>query len=387
MSTMLLLAIVGFLGSMIFALSVGGWRDAFLIAWRETDPVPDDVHTGFVSVIIPARDAAGTLTPLLQDLHVQHWPKELIEVLVVDDGSSDGTASIVQGLMRNWPGLRSVTATGEGKKAAISQGVAEARGEWIVLTDADARCGPRRVERIMRGVKRQNPDMLLLPVETRGHGGWVQTLQEDEQTALLGVAAGTALQGNPVLANGANMAFRKAAFQAVGGYAGDRWASGDDLFLLRRMLKAGRKVSYLLDPEVVVVVQAEERFAGFWKQRLRWAGKMRAVGGWGNLVVLAGLLLPWFLLHVSTSFTVMELMLQRPLAILLLLASAWLLWLIPVLALTLTVRKFLREAGSREHLRRRGATTMLSLLAFSIYAPIIALLSIFIRPMWKGRKT
>lgn len=387
MSTLLLLSIAGFLGSMIFALSVGGWRDAFLGARRVTGPAPDEVYEDFVSVIIPARDAADTLTPLLQDLHAQQWPKDLIEVLVVDDGSSDGTASIVQGLMRNWPGLRSIPATGEGKKAAISHGVAEARGEWIVLTDADARCGPRRVERIMREVKRQDPDLLLLPVETRSHGGWVQALQEDEQTALLGVAAGTALQGCPVLANGANMAFSKAAFKAVGGYEGDRWASGDDLFLLKRMLRAGRKVSYLLDPEVVVVVQAEERFVGFWKQRLRWAGKMRAVGGRGNLVVLAGLFLPWFLLHVSTSFTVGELMRQRPLAILFLLAAAWLLWLLPVLALTRAARKFLREAGNHEHLRRRGTTTVLSLLAFSIYAPIIALLSIFIRPLWKGRKT
>ncbi|HRA18364.1 MAG: glycosyltransferase [Flavobacteriales bacterium] len=340
-----------------------------------------------MSLIVPARDAAGTLVPLLQDLHAQRYPKDLLEVLVVDDHSSDGTAMTVRGMMRAWPQLRLITSTGEGKKAAIAQGVAEARGEWMVLTDADARCSPLRVAHIMHKVQVAGPDMLILPVETIGESGFIQRVQADEQTALLGVAAGTALGGAPVLVNGANMAFSKAAFMAVGGYEGDHWASGDDIFLMRRMLKARRNVRYLLDPEVVVSVKAEPMFGAFWRQRLRWAGKMRGVGGAGGWAALAGMLLPWFLLYVSCSFNLNEMMVQRPIACVLLLASAWMLWLLPVLALTRAVRRFLHTADDHRPVRGADFSTFVSLVAFTVYAPIIAVVSLFIRPKWKGRRT
>lgn len=387
MSAFLSLCLIAFFATFVFALVVGGWKDAFNKAARRpgdmTGPVPD----WKVSLIVPARDAAGTLAALLQDLHAQQYPKELSEVLVVDDHSSDGTAAIVRGMMRNWAQLRLITATGDGKKAAIAQGVAEAAGEWVLLTDADARCGPLRVERIMRKVRQDDVDMLILPVLTQGEGSLVQRIQVDEQTALLGVAAGAAAGGAPVLANGANMAFSKEAFMAVGGYDGDRWASGDDIFLLRRMLDARRTVGCLLDPEVVVTVTAEPGWGAFWRQRLRWAGKMRGVGVAGSWAALTGILLPWYLFYVSCSFSVEELMARHPGASLMLLASAWLLWLLPVLALTRAVRRFLRTSDTYHPRRGAGLSTIVSLAAFTVYAPLVAVASVFIRPQWKGRRT
>ena len=387
MSAFLLHCLIAFFAALVFALVLGSWKEVFEAARSEGPTSAKVLPPRQVSLIVPARDAAGTLVPLLQDLHAQRYPKDLLEVLVVDDHSSDGTAMTVRGMMRAWPQLRLITSTGEGKKAAIAQGVAEARGEWMVLTDADARCSPLRVAHIMHKVQVAGPDMLILPVETIGESGFIQRVQADEQTALLGVAAGTALGGAPVLVNGANMAFSKAAFMAVGGYEGDHWASGDDIFLMRRMLKARRNVGYLLDPEVVVSVKAEPTFGAFWRQRLRWAGKMRGVGGAGGWAALAGMLLPWFLLYVSCSFNLNEMMVQRPIACVLLLASAWMLWLLPVLALTRAVRRFLHTADDHRPVRGADFSTFVSLVAFTVYAPIIAVVSLFIRPKWKGRRT
>jgi GT2 family glycosyltransferase len=274
---------------------------------------------------------------------------------------------------------------GGGKKAAITTGMNEASGEWVVITDADARCGPLRVERMMECVHREQPDCLLMPVITEGGRGLLQRVQADEQAALLGVAAGTALSGSPLLANGANMAFSKAAFQAVRGFAGDRWASGDDIFLLQRMKRAGKRIGYLLDPEVVVTVQAEPDLKAFWQQRLRWAGKMRGVGGGGNRIAAIGLLLPWFLLYVTLSFDLQKAMGQGILRDVLLLSSAWLLWLFPILGLMREVRRFQLRAGMTAH-RGAGTLTLGSLVLFSVYAPVIAVASLFVRPRWKGRR-
>jgi hypothetical protein len=370
---------------LVFALVLGRWKESFKAAWAAKEEAAVDGPADLVSLVVPARNAADTLTALLQDLHAQAWPKDKLEVIVVDDHSVDGTAGIVQGMAPAWPQLRVIGARGEGKKAAITTGMEAAAGAWVVLTDADARCGPLRVRRIMEQVGRHPCDLVLMPVETRASGGLVQWLQAEEQMALLGVAAGSALGGTPTLANGANMAVRKSAFLGVGGYAGDRWASGDDLFLLKRMLRAGRKVDYLLAPEVLVHVDAETTWAGFLKQRLRWAGKMRAVGGAGTWAALGAILLLWLLLGVCLSYGMTGWGAYDPVTCLLLLAACWLLWLLPVLALVRAVRRYLRAADAPDHGRGSVVHTLLALMAFQVYAPVLAVLSLFIRPHWKGR--
>jgi hypothetical protein len=385
MSDLMLLCLAAFLVTFIFAMVVGGWREHLKQARTSTPEIAAAAGEVRVTMIVPARDAADTIVALLQDLYAQRYPKELLQVLVVDDHGTDATADRVRGLMRNWPGLQLLKNEGEGKKAAITTAVREASGDWLVLTDADARCGPLRVERMMEHVRAERPDLLLMAVITEGDGSLLQRVQADEQAALLGVAAGTALGGSPLLANGANMAFSKAAFQSVHGYEGDPWTSGDDVFLLQRMKRAGKRVGYLLDPRTVVTVQAEPSFKAFWRQRLRWAGKMRGVGGSGNWIAASGLLLPWFLLYVTCSFDVREAMGQGLVRDVLLLTSAWLLWLAPILGLMREVRHFQRLTGLVPH-RAAGLSTLVSLVLFSIYAPVIAVVSLFVRPTWKGRK-
>lgn len=385
MNTLMILCLAAFVAAFAFALVIGGWSEHFAKAGTSIPGNAPGISDMHVTMIVPARDAAKTIVPLLQDLYAQRYPKELLQVLVVDDHSTDNTCDLVRGLMRTWPGLRLLKNKGEGKKAAITSAITEANAEWTVVTDADARCGPFRIQRMMEHVRGEQLDLLLMPVITEGNGSFIQRIQADEQTALLGVAAGTALSGSPLLANGANMAFSKAAFRSVRGFDGDSWASGDDVFLLQRMKRAGKRISYLLDHEVVVTVQAEPDLKTFWQQRLRWAGKMRAVGGSGNWVAAAGLLLPLFLLSVTCSFSLKQAMGQGLLRDALLLLSAWLLWLLPILGLLRAVRRFERLADMATH-RGEGVFTLLSLTVFSIYAPIIAVASLFARPKWKGRK-
>src|SRR5690606_10940671 len=145
MSTPLILALLAFAAAFLFALIVGGWREAIEAAWPKNAVATEGPQVARVSLLVPARNAARTLTALLQDLHAQQWPKEALEVIVVDDGSEDGTAEQVREMGKRWPGLVLLKAEGKGKKDAISQGVRRAQGEWVLLTDADARCGPLRV--------------------------------------------------------------------------------------------------------------------------------------------------------------------------------------------------------------------------------------------------
>lgn len=385
MSTLLLLASIAFGLALVFALVLGNWHEALEQAWPGKPWNTTSGHFPLVTLIVPVRDGEDTIVPLLQDLYAQQWPKEAMQVLVMDDASTDGTAGLVRGLATTWPGLALLTVQGTGKKAAIAEGVAAAQGEWILLTDADARCGPQRLSGMAAAMENTKADLLLLPVATRGEG-FVQRVQVEEQLALQAVMAGTALRGRPLLANGANIAFRKAAFMAVGGYANDPWASGDDIFLLRSMRKAGMRIVCHLAPSALVAVRAETSWRAAWRQRLRWAGKMRGAMDAGTLATLLAMAFPWYLAAVTSSITVAGLMRQRPLSVLLFLAGAWLLWLLPVLRLVKWMRNFQRSALGTEGLRGNALSATVSLLLFSCYAPLVAVCSLVVRPRWKGRR-
>lgn len=387
MSATLIIALCAFAAALLHGSVLDAWREVLL---RKSEQPSLDAELPFITVVVPARNAASTLVPLLQELNGQGYPRESYEVLVVDDHSSDGTAELVQRFAQNWSALRLLQATeGQGKKAAITLGVQEARGELILLSDADVRMGHLRLATIASYWSKEQPALLLMPVHSSGGQGVLGWVQRKEQAALQAASIGSALLGKPVLANGANLAFSKVAFRRVGGFQGDRHASGDDMFLLQRMLRQGLKVAALADPEVHVRVSPEDSWSGFFAQRLRWAGKMWAYrDSSGLLAATAALLLPWALLFASL-WVLRELQLgQGALYSLSLILGAWAVYVFPILRLVQSMeRKHAEALGAPEPARSDGSwSTMPALVLFSLYAPAIAIMSIFVRPLWKGRR-
>jgi cellulose synthase/poly-beta-1,6-N-acetylglucosamine synthase-like glycosyltransferase len=376
MSAGLLIAFTLFAATLVQALIITAWRTA--IAKPMQQVAGSDEEAPPITVVVPARDEERGIARLLQDLHAQSFPKQRCEVIVVDDGSSDRTLEIAEGMRARWPEMRVVRNAGEGKKAAITTGVGAAAHEVIVLTDADARCGPGRLRAISSAMREQQADLLMLPVWTEGHGV-LGALQSAEQAALLGLGMGSALIGAPTLAYGANLAFRRTAFHEVGGYGNDRFASGDDLFLLRRMQAQGKRIGVLFSKDVLVSTDAMSTWGAFFSQRLRWAGKMRGAIGVMTLLGPLGLMLPWILLFVTLRFDLVISIGQHSFYQLLLIASAWLLWLLPPLGLV-------RDVQHTLGVQARPVMNVIALTAFSMYAPLIAVLSLVVRTTWKGRR-
>lgn len=366
-----------FAACLVFTLLLVAWREQWKQAAERSKGTAALMHASRpFTLVVPARNAEATLGALLQDLHGQSLFKEKSEVIVVDDDSDDRTVGIVEGMSKRWPQLRCLKNKGVGKKAALTTGINASNGDVIILTDADSRFGPQRIGRILQEMATADLDLLLLPVQMVDSRGWLATIQQMELAGMVGMAAGEALMKRPGLANGANMAFTRKAFEQVEGYVGDKRASGDDVFLVERMRKAGLRIGYLVDPEAAVTVEPEGTWKGFLQQRLRWAGKMGALRGLFPWLGLLALLLPWALVYVTynTDLNSSEYQLETTLLLIL----AWLLWIYPVPALVGEVRATFGQSRSLF-----GA--MLSFLAFSIYAPIIAVLAMFIRPKWKGR--
>jgi cellulose synthase/poly-beta-1,6-N-acetylglucosamine synthase-like glycosyltransferase len=121
------------------------------------------------------------------------------------------------------------------------------------------------------------PSFVAAPVMFIKTAGILNQFQLLDFLALQGITAAAVGAGKHSMSNGANLAFEKTAFIAVGGYQGvDHIASGDDMFLMHKMKQTLHKpVGYLFHPDAIVLTAAMATWKGFIMQRIRWASKAR----------------------------------------------------------------------------------------------------------------
>lgn len=252
----------------------------------------DNRYLPFLSVIISARNESRALPHLLNDLRMQSLPEDRYEVIIVDDHSEDNTAEIVLkrgGNVRLISLAEHLTAqTVAYKKAAIAAGIAQAKGDVIVCTDADCRVPPHWLLTIARFFQEEHPDFVVMPVFMEHHNRLGAIFQSVDFMTMQGITAAAVQEGWYNMANGANLAYTKKSFLAVNGFTGiDQLASGDDMLLMRKIKDAHPNgIRYLKSAEVIVSTAPCEGIGEFLSQRARWASKFGHYRSAGLSVVL-----------------------------------------------------------------------------------------------------
>lgn len=233
-----------------------------------------------LSVIIPVRNEAANIHVLLSDLQVQYLPKKHFEVIVVDDASTDRTAEIVEDFgAKNDLDLKLIKLIDKPvnapKKRAIAEGLAIATGQLIVTTDGDCRVGERWLETYAKTYLETQAHFISGPVTFVDEKNSFHCFQTIEFSSLIGTGACLLEAGFPTMCNGANLAYERKAFEAVGGYNGvDQIASGDDEFLLQKINQFyGGGVYFLKNQAAIVRTQPQESWKAFYQQRVRWGSK------------------------------------------------------------------------------------------------------------------
>lgn len=126
--------------------------DRFIVsnAWREAEVAPGGTSSSCaVSVIIPVRDDAVGLAQTLGSLDAVEAPAGGHEVIVVDDGSQDGTSEFAQGWAQHHPRVHALTNSPAGSYAARNAGIGAARGKILLFLDADVTVGPDLLVRVV----------------------------------------------------------------------------------------------------------------------------------------------------------------------------------------------------------------------------------------------
>lgn len=199
-----------------------------------------------ISVIVPARNEEACLGDCLSSLVAQEGVE--FEVTVVDDYSTDRTREIAE----SFAGVRVISpgalpAGWTGKNNAVIAGAKEARGEWLLFTDADTVHLPRSLARAREEAKKEQADLLSYSPEQI-------TVTWAEKIVMPVVFAELAAQYPPekvrhqgsgiVAANGQYLLVRRSAYDAVGGHQAVANQILEDVALARRFREAGKRVYF-----------------------------------------------------------------------------------------------------------------------------------------------
>ncbi len=266
-----------------------------------------------VIVLIPARNEAHNISKCLDSLIKQNYPKDKLEIIIIDDDSDDGTCEIVENYSSKYQHIRLIHLGQcpkgvSPKKRALQVGVEAAEGEIIFTTDADCWIPPNWISEMITYFEPQVGMVIgYVGFSKASEKNPFHKIQSLEFIGLTMAGIGSAGAGDPIIANGANLAFRRSVFKKVGGYRGENHIiSGDDDMLLQKVVRTtdwGIKAA-ISNGSFVFTHPLSGIFA-FIRQRIRWASKGLVYKKTSLVLFLLATYLFYLLLFISLPFSLL----------------------------------------------------------------------------------
>jgi cellulose synthase/poly-beta-1,6-N-acetylglucosamine synthase-like glycosyltransferase len=263
-------------GVLIVSLAIGVTKVAHFRA-------PNSQAKNTFSVVIPFRNEAKHLGPLLQSIQEISYPKELMEFLFVDDASTDSSAAIITKFClehnsetdKHLHLLKNHRASNSPKKDAISTAIGQAKNDWIMTTDADCLLPINWIKIMDHFIQTQQPKMVVAPVNYSVEAGFLSRFQALDFLSLQASTMGGFGIKKPFLSNGANLTYEKASFLQVNGFEeNNHIASGDDLFIFEKFMRLDPScVQFLKSKQAIVTTLPVNTTKELIHQRVRWAAK------------------------------------------------------------------------------------------------------------------
>ncbi|QDA31770.1 glycosyltransferase family 2 protein [Thermococcus indicus] len=286
------------------ALTIAGLR--YNSKFKEPE-IPDGLPS--VTILIPARNEGLVIRDTLLAMANLDYPKDKLEVLLLDDGSTDDTLGIAEEVAKEYPFIRviRVEGGGRGKSYVLNYGLRLARGEVIAVYDADNRPEPGALKALVA----------MLSDETPAVTGKVRTINWDRNVLtrficmeylyfqLAGQSGKSRLYKTAVLP-GTNFVIRKDLLEELGGW--DEEALAEDLELSFRIIALRKRIAY--NPLAVTWEQEPESWRVWFRQRTRWAAgnvytvrehikRFHEIPGWGLRFDLLLTLMVYYLLAIA----------------------------------------------------------------------------------------
>ncbi|MEX2457523.1 MAG: glycosyltransferase family 2 protein, partial [Actinomycetota bacterium] len=249
-------------------------RFVFALFYR---PAPDAGHRPMVSIVIPAFNEQDNIAQTIEASLAVDYPEDLLEVIAVNDGSTDATWERILETKARHPRLFAIDlGRNYGKRAAMAEGVRRARGEVVCFVDSDSFLAPDAVHEIVQPFADRRGGAAGGHAEVaNAMRNWLTKMQQVRYYAAFRVIKGTEslLGGTVTCASGCCSAYRREtilpeleAWESQT-FLGRAATFGDDRALTNRVLRRGRVV-YQASARSETVVPESMRV--FLRQQLRW---------------------------------------------------------------------------------------------------------------------
>lgn len=233
-------------------------------------PAAGPVSDTTVTVIVPTLNEADRLGPCLAGLSRQGDP--LVEVIVVDSGSTDGTTELVVNAARRDARVHlqrdpPLPAGWIGKVWALQHGLSIARGEWILGVDADTEPNEGMVAGVIAAARQYHLELVSFGPRFAGQSAWERWLQPALLLTLVYRTGAPSASPPPakLLANGQCFLVRRDVLLAHGGYAPARSSFADDVWLARHYAAAGVRCGFL-DGRLLYRVRSYRTAREMWRE-------------------------------------------------------------------------------------------------------------------------
>jgi len=297
------------LPEIIFLILISGYfiiNFALIIGAKKSFPQLSDDQLPSISILVAARNEEGNILSCLESLDKLIYPPKKLEIIIVDDASTDNTLKISSSFIHGKEKFRIIhlqeneQVVLRGKVRAMSEGIKLTSGEIILTTDADCIVNPFWAKTIAShylkdvGVVNGFTSQIV--------DGTFSGMQAIDFIYLLFIASGTINLGKPISCIGNNMSFRKTAYNETGGFENLPFSVTEDFLLLNSIQNLKKyKVIHPLNRDSLVISKPASRISELFNQKKRWA-----VGGidtppigislmfWAFLTNLFLLLTPFF---------------------------------------------------------------------------------------------
>ncbi len=328
-----------------------------------------------LTLIICARNEEKTIGGCLNTILKQDYDLEKIQLILINDASTDSTVFQAESVLKNTKlNYKIITNPQQkGKKASIAYAVSQANYEVLVMRDADTfTTSTLWLQSISDFYSTTSSDLIIAPIMIANNFGILWALQAIENNVLTVLNCGSAYFKKPFLCNGANLIFTKTIFEKANGFSSHiKIASGDDVLFLEDVKKIpGVNINYLKSEQAIVYTYPAFSFAQLISQKIRWASKFKHNKNRLNLLLALlsfGINLTWlfclfycFLVPQNGGFILIFVLFKLIIDILLLFLAS----------------RFVKNRGL-------GWFGLPVGCIYPLYACVVAIASVFIKPKWK----
>lgn len=227
-----------------------------------------------VTVLVSGRNEERDFPACIDSILRLDYPKELLQIVLVDDMSDDSTPDILNHYARQFDHITVLHTKElpdnrlEAKGRGIAHGFKVATGDWVFITDADATVHPKWIKHSLNGVE-ENHGIIggALVVEPKG---WVAKIERISWAFVQLFNLGMAGWGVPFACVGPNIIMRRSIYEEAGGLEKANFSIAEDLALMEMSAKAGYKVRTLFSEETTVTLQPVPSFRHLISQQRRW---------------------------------------------------------------------------------------------------------------------